>query len=250
MADQPSKPKGILRNRDEPKNISLSSSGIAPSGTEGDSAIFDRHAVLLNTIANSQIHEAGEAIVNNHQAEIAEESAKKGISASKILPDPSGGNLPDHLKWDEANLYLTEQEKNATMKITEPKTPYQGAVGESEYYKDDDEENTPLDDLDEGGGLLLGEPELSAQTDATIENDRITKDESIAEKEEQELEEPEETPEERHKRFEEMRKKHYFMKGAVLHHPKKDDDDDDEEGEEDEALKQAKANTVVNNPKK
>ncbi len=28
------------------------------------------------------------------------------------------------LKWDEANLYLTEQERSSTMKITEPKTPY------------------------------------------------------------------------------------------------------------------------------
>src|SRR5690606_37852411 len=28
------------------------------------------------------------------------------------------------LKWDEANLYLTEQQKSSTMKITEPKTPF------------------------------------------------------------------------------------------------------------------------------
>ena len=28
------------------------------------------------------------------------------------------------LKWDEANLYLTEQQRDSTMKITEPKTPY------------------------------------------------------------------------------------------------------------------------------
>ena len=28
------------------------------------------------------------------------------------------------LKWDEANLYLTEQERTAKMKIDEPKTPY------------------------------------------------------------------------------------------------------------------------------
>ncbi|KAI8373006.1 uncharacterized protein BYT42DRAFT_500886 [Radiomyces spectabilis] len=28
------------------------------------------------------------------------------------------------LTWDEANLQLTEAQKNATMKVDEPKTPY------------------------------------------------------------------------------------------------------------------------------
>ena len=46
------------------------------------------------------------------------------------------------LKWDEANLYLTEQEKNSTMKIDEPKTPY------AKHYDpaDDEDEVRMLDD--------------------------------------------------------------------------------------------------------
>ncbi|KAI9018753.1 hypothetical protein CLU79DRAFT_760232 [Phycomyces nitens] len=33
-------------------------------------------------------------------------------------------NIDPHLKWDEANLELTEAQKDATMKVDEPKTPY------------------------------------------------------------------------------------------------------------------------------
>ena len=36
--------------------------------------------------------------------------------------DDLAGN--QRLQWDEANLYLTEQERTSTMKITEPKTPF------------------------------------------------------------------------------------------------------------------------------
>ena len=44
------------------------------------------------------------------------------------------------LKWDEANLYLTEQQRDSTMKITEPKTPYAQRYDPSE----DDEEVSAL----------------------------------------------------------------------------------------------------------
>lgn len=43
------------------------------------------------------------------------------------------------MKWDEANLYLTEQEKSSTMKIDEPKTPYAKRYDPEE---DDDEMRT------------------------------------------------------------------------------------------------------------
>ncbi|VVT57188.1 uncharacterized protein SAPINGB_P005578 [Magnusiomyces paraingens] len=243
MTDQ-TKPRGILRNRTEHPNILPGAETPDNAVIEsGDAPKFDRHAVLLNTKANAQIHAVGNAIIKKHQNELAEELTKKGkpvpasLNATTAPTDATAGSaiagstengedghLPEHLKWDEVNLYLTEQEKNATMKITEPKTPYQSHAGSTEYYKEDDD-----DLLDGEEGLILGEPELPVQSDATIENDRIVKDESVVN--EPEEEEEEETPEEKHKRFEELRKKHYFMKGAVLHHPnaadEEDKDDDD-----------------------
>ena len=47
------------------------------------------------------------------------------------------------LKWDEANLYLAEQDKGSRMKITEPKTPF-------EYGRDlppEDEEELEEEDV-------------------------------------------------------------------------------------------------------
>ena len=49
------------------------------------------------------------------------------------------------LKWDEANLYLAEQEKSSTMKIDEPKTPYARRYEPSE---EDEEELRVLDARD------------------------------------------------------------------------------------------------------
>lgn len=201
MSEQ--KPKGILRNSHHISNDSSLKND--PENLTADNTKFDRQKVLANTKANAQIHSIGSTIAKSH----------KSLEDDVFQPEKEGhnnssGKLPDHLKWDEANLYLTEQEKNATMKIDEPKTPYQGSLGSSEYYKDDD-------DLD-GGDLLLGEPELSVANDPTIQNERIVKpEEELSETDDKTEEDHKLTEEERHKKFEQMRKNHYFMKGAILH---------------------------------
>ncbi|TPX42061.1 hypothetical protein SeMB42_g03398 [Synchytrium endobioticum] len=50
-------------------------------------------------------------------------------SRGNHLPPPPHANDPHHhrssrIKWDEDNIMMTEAAKSATMKITEPKTPY------------------------------------------------------------------------------------------------------------------------------
>lgn len=176
-------PKSILRNKQEQ--------------SPQTSAKFDRNKVLENTLINSKLNDVGQTIKEHP-------------------PQPQHDDNAG-IKWDEANIYLSEQEKSSTMKIDEPKTPFQGAVGDSEYYLPDEEEEELI-----GQEFSLGEPEIDAKYDATIQNNRIEK--TIEEKEEQEEQEPEPSAEERHRRFDEMRKKHYQMKGAILKRPVEDDD--------------------------
>ncbi len=143
------------------------------------------------------------------------------------------------LKWDEANLYLTEQEKSSTMKIVEPKTPYA-----KRYDPDEDEaemrtldaDDLMVDELDKAEGrtsrtkedmipgLDIGEPEEAIPDQEGVENSRMMGSGSLK-GEKQVVVDPMvedghgelsfgESLEERekHRRFEEMRKKHYEMK--------------------------------------
>ena len=71
------------------------------------------------------------------------------------------------LKWDEANLYLTEQEKSSTMKIDEPKTPYtrhyDPTEDEDEIHKLDAQE-LMVDELDQERELARKQGKSSKRT--------------------------------------------------------------------------------------
>jgi len=148
------------------------------------------------------------------------------------------------LKWDEANLYLTEQEKSSTMKIDEPKTPYAkhyDPTEDEEEMRTLDADEIIVDELDrkisprmsrakedEIPGLSLGEPE-----EAVPENEEgreravhVAGEEHVG----LSLEE-----QEKHRKFEEMRKKHYEMKNVanLLGHPEELDVDEDGDEEMD-----------------
>ncbi len=76
---------------------------------------------------------------------------------SSRTPSHHGGPADDddaessqRLKWDEANLYLTEQERSSTMKINEPKTPYAKHYDPAEDPSDDDGDLDDDVDMDEG----------------------------------------------------------------------------------------------------
>jgi protein phosphatase inhibitor 2 len=95
------------------------------------------------------------------------------------------------LKWDEANLYLAEQDRGSRMKITEPKTPYEYARDlppEDELDDEDvaiDPKYVNVDEVDmanakkkipkhresEIPGLELGEPEEEYATTGTAPDD-------------------------------------------------------------------------------
>lgn len=154
------------------------------------------------------------------------------------------------LKWDEANLYLTEQEKSSTMKIDEPKTPYAkhyDPTEDEEEMRTIDADDIMVDEFDqvhaaqssarnsrakeeEIPGLSLGEPEEAVPEKEFDEHAHkkavhVDGEEHVGlSKEEQE----------KHRKFEEMRKKHYEMRNVVnlLGHGEDLDDLDDDGDEE------------------
>lgn len=182
-------------------------------------------------------------------------------------PLPADGTTGDdgnpRLKWDEANLYLTEQQRDSTMKITEPKTPYA-----HQYDPGEDEEEIEMinaqelmvDELDKSKlkkarrdadvpGLDIGEPEVDSSStgpDRSAEPDgdgdtldgekRVMVDhDMLGEDYSRHGEVPvDASAEEReqHRRFEEARRKHYEMKNVkdLLGHPEELDEDEDEDG--------------------
>lgn len=188
---------------------------------DGDS-LTERDIVLQNTLKN-----AGRRRSSSNQSR-AGPSRRQSHHESSDNPDGS-----PRLKWDEANLYLTEQERTPKMKIDEPKTPF--AKG---YDPTEDEAELRMLDVDDIvvdelearpkrkvtpdvniPDLDLGEP--SAAPKLTRKESQSPKQVVVKEDDDEshrapgaEPETPEEE-EEKHKKFEELRKKHYEMKNVA-----------------------------------
>ncbi|KAI9303907.1 hypothetical protein BJ944DRAFT_94590 [Cunninghamella echinulata] len=154
------------------------------------------------------------------------EQPKKPIKG--ILKHHQQGNhngSEPHLKWDEDNLMITEQQKTSTMKIDEPKTPY------IRYDAETDQVYNAPENL--GHRAKLGPEDLDNFTlDGGHESDRSsvssgkkTRQVSISD------DEWADSAKQRHEEFAKKRAMHYNM-GNVLHHPV--DMDEDEEDDEDE----------------
>ena len=192
--------------------------------------LSEKDIVLENTLRN-----AG----RRRSTSGARPGSRRQSSTAEDSPDPASPRL----KWDEANLYLTEQQKSSTMKITEPKTPYakrydpaedeaelrtlnaselivdeldgpiKGSspsppwVGKGKYHATR-EEDIP--------GLELGEPEeiVPKHNHASPKQVIVVDDEEIAGHYPNGENDGSETPEEeeKHRKFAELRKKHYEMK--------------------------------------
>ena len=220
----------------------MSTSPLANTVTaEASSKPTDQDLTLQNTLQNA----------GNRRSSIidprASDSRRQSSNAALLGGDNADENI--RLRWDEANLYLTEQEKSSTMKINEPKTPYA-----KRYEPEEDEEemrtldaqDLKVDELDqvregrrsreaEIPGLDIGEPEEDLTLTSSIEDDRIDRTRSASGsgersgsgslgrsgsvKGEKSVVVDDEAPDGkghdgniRHKDFEEMRKKHYEMK--------------------------------------
>ncbi|KAI9682454.1 MAG: hypothetical protein M1829_000246 [Trizodia sp. TS-e1964] len=254
------RPKGILKNsfhRSPSNPATLAAATAASPKTPASPApafgeLSDKDLTLQNTIQN-----AGHRRTSS--------SARPGVSNRRQSSAPgsqSGGEEDNNprLKWDEANLYLTEQEKSSTMKIDEPKTPYakrydpmedEGEmsilnantikVDEFDILHDKHTGNAREDDIP---GLELGEPE-EAINNMDDDRGRLVRSSSVR-GEKQVVVDPEpndglghgeeiapltEEEREKHMKFAEMRKKHYEMRevAGLLGHSEELDDEMDED---------------------
>ncbi|KAK4174114.1 hypothetical protein QBC36DRAFT_46285 [Triangularia setosa] len=135
------RPKGILKNsyRGSPpvSPVDQPTPGF-PHGHTPDHPLTPKEAKEL-TIVNTQ-YNAG------HRRSSSAAGPRPGVTRARTPSSAHGGDSEEQsqrLKWDEANLYLTEQERTATMKINEPKTPYAKHYDPSEDPSDDEDVDMP-----------------------------------------------------------------------------------------------------------
>ncbi|KAF2090711.1 hypothetical protein K490DRAFT_33915 [Saccharata proteae CBS 121410] len=225
------RPKGILKNPSYNAGATTSpnlegaplQATISEDRPSLDRALSEKEIVQQNTIQNAGHRRSS----SNPRGPPSRRQSGAGT------PSYEADENSPRLKWDEANLYLTEQQRDSTMKITEPKTPYAKQYDPAE----DEEEISALnadelmvDELDkakptkkpmsEGDipDLDLGEPELEDVNMTTPESEkRVVVDPATQEDEGRHGEEPADMPEEeriKHRQFEQMRKKHYEMRNV------------------------------------
>ncbi|KAI1435965.1 hypothetical protein GGR50DRAFT_654072 [Xylaria sp. CBS 124048] len=212
LATNMRRPKGILKN---------STHSPPPVSPIKEVDLSEKELTIVNTQAN-----AGHRRSSSSASRPAIRH-RLSRTSSLSIDDGMGGN--PRLQWDEANLYLTEQERTSTMKITEPKTPY------ARHYEPSEDEDEEMTDGDSIPRLSLGEPEedipqqrsTSRKPSKVHVNDMDATPDHDAENDYFGM-----TPEERekHRKFEELRKKHYEMKGVArfLGHPEDLDEMEDE----------------------
>jgi len=235
------RPRGILKNASSYRSQSQTSP--TRDATPAASALAERpplarelsekEVVLENTMRN--------AGANRRSWSNARGPGSRRQSGTEHVDE----NSPQ-LKWDEANLYLNEQNRDSTMKIDEPKTPYAKQYDPAEDEQEVEMLNAQelkvdeLDDkprrrpkMDDIPDFDLGQSELQARGAHTPESEKrvmVEQDMDTDAGYHGELL-PNATQEERekHRKFEELRKKHYEMRNVkdLLGHPEDADEDDD-----------------------
>lgn len=242
------RPKGILKNsyhrsalhQSNVKIVSPPATAEIPPQHDAEQISSDKDLTLQNTLQNA----------GPRRSASTGRSAKLRRSSSQSSNCPNFDDVNMRLKWDEANLYLTEQERTSKMKIDEPKTPYAkhyDPAEDAEEMQILDADDIMVDELDKAHaarspipisrtkeeeipGLSLGEPEEAFPERFTQESaTRKEKAVQVAGEEHIGLSKEEQ---EKHRKFEEMRKKHYEMKNVanLLGHVLDEDGDEDMSG--------------------
>ncbi|OAX77276.1 hypothetical protein ACJ72_08428, partial [Emergomyces africanus] len=160
------RPKGILKNssfsssrlpQGSPPQTSPTFSDLATSQLP---SIDNKELTLQNTLQN-----AGRRVSSDRSSISRRQSSASGPNGSFHQDDDE--NSP-RLKWDEVNLYLTEQERTSTMKIDEPKTPYA-----PHYNPDEDDDDIDMEMGIDTGGLAVDELDMYKGRKHGIRDDDI-----------------------------------------------------------------------------
>jgi protein phosphatase inhibitor 2 len=138
---QNTSPHSLQQQRQESHASYRSSFFGHPALVNGD--LYSREVLHDNTSANAALGHAQSLSSSQHHNQ----------SHLHAPTTPSPSSTSPRLKWDEENLYLTEQQKSSTMKIIEPKTPYTRRYDPSEDPDDDENtENMQFDHVAGNGG--------------------------------------------------------------------------------------------------
>src|SRR4051812_3045994 len=144
-----SHPKGILKNSNSfpgqaPSPVTAASPPTVPTISEPEET---KELTLQNTLQNAGRRRSSS-------------TTRPGTNSRRQSGAGAIDENEPRLKWDEANLYLTEQERTAKMKIDEPKTPYA-----PHYDPAEDDEQIRLDEAQESlldaQGIAVDELELA-----------------------------------------------------------------------------------------
>ncbi|KAF3919118.1 hypothetical protein ABW21_db0206719 [Orbilia brochopaga] len=148
------RPKGILKNpsfhETPPTPVPVAEPAPGPSPHAVHVAehptVSEKDLTIQNTLQNAGRRRSSSLLGRSNSSSSRRHSLQSRTNSNSS--QPAGGESPQ-LKWDEANLYLNEQQKSSTMKITEPKTPYAKTYNpmedEAEIRRIEDEENTGED---------------------------------------------------------------------------------------------------------
>lgn len=215
------RPRGILKNSFQKS---------PPESPTKEKDVTEKELTIINTQTNAG-HRRSSSAASRPAGSRRQSSRTSSHGADDELANSQ------RLQWDEANLYLTEQERTSTMKITEPKTPYAKHYDPSEDEDDEMVDGEPSQ-REEIPDLSLGEAEeeIPEGAFAARKASKVhVNDEDADAAHDAEMEMAGMTPEERekHRKFEQLRKKHYEMRDAakLLGHP-----EDLDELEEDEQV--------------